>query len=77
MNPIPTGLKIQNRMVMIVSNNKKDRLFGIGMLLKPGKDTSFQFFRMDYGDFNHISGGDDKNHDVWQDGQFHYHIPKN
>ena len=75
---IPTGLKIQQHQVMIVTNNKSDRLFGMGMLLRPNKqDTSIQFFRMDYGAFNHTSGGDIKNHDVWQDGQFHYHIPRN
>lgn len=74
---LSTGLKIQKRPVMIVTNNKADRLFGMGMLLKPGKDISIQFFRMDYGAFNHTPGGDGKNHDVWQDGQFHYHVPRN
>jgi RHS repeat-associated protein len=74
---LSTGLKIQKRSVMIVTNNKADRLFGMGMLLKPGKDISLQFFRMDYGAFNHTPGGDGKNHDVWQDGQFHYHVPRN
>jgi RHS repeat-associated protein len=75
---IPTGLKIQKRSVYITSNNRKDRLFGVGMLLNPKKrPDNIQFFRMDYGPYNHIPGEDGANHDTWQDGQFHYHVPKN
>jgi hypothetical protein len=48
------------------------------MLLNPKKrPDNIQFFRMDYGPYNHVPGEDGANHDTWQDGQFHYHVPKN
>jgi RHS repeat-associated protein len=75
---LSTGLNIHKKPLKLVTNRQRDRLFGIGMLFKSNKiDKSFQFFRMDYGAFNHTPGGDRKNYDTWQDGDFHYHIPKN
>ena len=49
-------------------------------MARKGKDSSnqnIQFFRMDYGDYNHTGGKDNGNWDTWQDGKFHFHIPIN
>ena len=73
-----SGLNIQKKPINLVTNRGGDRLFGMGMLLRSNNlSNSLQFFRMDYGAYNHTPGEDRTNHDNWQDGDFHYHIPKN
>jgi hypothetical protein len=44
----------------------------------PGNSNKMQFFRMDYGAFNHSTGSDKGNHDVWQSRtkEFHFHVPR-
>lgn len=76
---IRTGLSIRDKPVHLGSNSNRDRLFGVGMQLKANNASSprIHFFRMDYGPFNHSVGEDRRNHNTWQDGDFHYHIPKN
>jgi hypothetical protein len=77
-NLISTDLKISKRPVMIVTNAGGDRLLGVGMLLRHNnKSPSLQFFRMDYSPFNHGPGNEGNNWDVWESGQFHFHVPRN
>ena len=59
----------------MISNEYADRLIGVGMI-SGGKD--YQFFRMDFGRFNHATSPGN-NYDVWQDSgkRFHFHVPKN
>ena len=80
---IPTGIKVRGKSVNIstkgvnmISNEYADRLIGVGMI-SGGKD--YQFFRMDFGRFNHPRSPDRNNYDVWQDSgkRFHFHVPKN
>jgi RHS repeat-associated protein len=75
----PTGLMISGKPLVITSNSKAYRLFGVGMLAGTTKNnlSKMQFFRMDYGPYNHeVEKG--KNHDVWQSRtkEFHFHVPK-
>ncbi|MBE9061400.1 putative Ig domain-containing protein [cf. Phormidesmis sp. LEGE 11477] len=76
---IRTGLSIRDKPVHLGSNSNRNRLFGVGMQLKANNASSprIQFFRMDHGSFNHVTGEDRRNHNTWQDGDFHYHVPKN
>ncbi len=78
-----TGLQIQGKPVQIVNNSRDDRLFGVGMGMGKKNPVRIQFFRMDYGDFNHCGTAeecsDKKNHLVWKadNPRFHFHVPKN
>ncbi len=78
-----TGLQIQGKPVQIVNNSWKDRFFGVGMGIGKKNPVRIQFFRMDYGDFNHCGTAeecsDKKNHLVWKadNPRFHFHVPKN
>ncbi|MCU0329109.1 MAG: RHS repeat-associated core domain-containing protein [Chitinophagales bacterium] len=70
---IPTGIKIHKRDLHLGYNDEWGRLFGIEMS-KPGDEL--KFFRMDFHAFMHQNGPGNKDWDTWQDGNFHYHIPK-
>ncbi|WP_342596900.1 RHS repeat-associated core domain-containing protein [Cyanobacterium aponinum UTEX 3222] len=76
---IPTGLKIYKKPLVISNNSAQFRLFGTGMVrpTRRGGEAKIQFFRMDYGPYNHARGPDRRNWDTWDDGIFHFHIPKN
>ncbi|MBP0011472.1 RHS repeat-associated core domain-containing protein, partial [Roseofilum sp. Belize Diploria] len=76
---VPTGIRIAKRPVVIATNNRPYRVFGAGMVRDTPRrrNLSIQFFRMDFGKPHRTIGEDGGNWNTWQDGDFHFHIPKN